>query len=102
MASSPAPVTNGLNVTTKMAHEDAEGDDGNMVIFGGEGRDGCYMNDVWQFNIKSSSWRELSTNRPCQKKCRKKGRNDIGDGEQGQSNVMHISMQEARRVLRLG
>ncbi|KAK9804969.1 hypothetical protein WJX73_005509 [Symbiochloris irregularis] len=59
--------TTGNDTTRGQASED-----GRMVIFGGEGRDGCFYNDVHEFSLAASKWRELSANRPCQKRCRGK------------------------------
>ena len=51
------------------AADAAEEVDPRMVIFGGEGADGCYRNDVWQLSLLNRTWVELSANVPCQKRC---------------------------------
>ena len=46
----------------------AEGD-GKMLIFGGEGQDGCYLSDMWRFSLIHREWELLSENVPCQRRC---------------------------------
>ena len=40
-----------------------------MLIFGGEGQDGCYFSDMWQLSLLDRTWQELSKNVPCQRRC---------------------------------
>lgn len=83
-----------------LSDDDVGANDGRMLIFGGEGRDGCYMNDVWEFSLSSSRWREVSADRPCQKHClHKKDKPESEEQDESMFNAQ-LAMQEVRKVLR--
>lgn len=43
--------------------------DAKLVVFGGQGEGGCYLNDAWEFDPHAPAWRQISRLVSADKKC---------------------------------
>ena len=43
--------------------------DAKLVVFGGQGEGGCYLNDAWEFDPRVPAWRQISRLMSDDKKC---------------------------------